>query len=70
MIKQIRHIIKGWYYRMKGVNVELMTERLEKCKECEEKTALTRNISVCGICWCELKAKSSLEEEKCPLNKW
>lgn len=67
---KLRHIIKGWYYRMKGVNVALMAERLEKCKKCEEKTALTKNVSVCSICWCELKAKASLEEERCPNGLW
>ena len=50
MFKKIKHIIKGWYYRFKGINLELMEERMKQCRECSEILYLTKNVSVCSIC--------------------
>lgn len=68
--EKIKHIIKGWYYKIRGINYELMLERIEKCKECSDILYLTKNVSVCSNCWCELKAKCSVEEERCPNGLW
>lgn len=70
MFKQIKHIIKGWYYKFRGINLELMEQRMEQCKKCSEILYLTKNISECNICGCFLDAKTRVKEEKCPLNKW
>ena len=70
MITKLTHIIKGWYYRFRGLNLDLMLERIEKCKECSEILYLTKNETVCGECWCPLKSKCSVKEESCPQGKW
>ena len=36
MIKKIKHILKGWYYRLRGINLELMEQRMDQCKNCSE----------------------------------
>lgn len=70
MWKKIKHIIKGWYYSLRGFNYELMEQRMEQCKNCSEILYLTKNVTECNICGCFLDAKTRVEEEKCPLKKW
>lgn len=70
MVKKIKRIIKGWYYRLRGVNLELMEQRMEQCKKCNEIVHLTKNVSICSVCWCENKAKCSVEDERCPNGLW
>lgn len=70
MWKKIKHIIKGWYYSLRGFNYELAEQRMEQCKKCSEILYLTKNVTECNICGCFLDAKTRVEEEKCPLKKW
>lgn len=69
MINMI-NIIQGWFYRLTHKNTELVKKRLKICNTCEHKVQLTKNVSFCNMCWCELKAKASVEDEKCLMNKW
>lgn len=69
MVKKIKHIIKGWYYRFRGINFELMEQRMKQCRECSEILYLTKNVTECKSCGCFLSAKTRVEDEKCPLNK-
>ena len=64
------HIIKGWFYRITHKNKELVNKRLKICNTCKYRTQITKNIYVCSICWCELKAKASIKDEKCVIGKW
>lgn len=70
MVKKIVHIIKGWYYKLRGINLELLNYRMQICDECDEMLRLTKNTKVCNHCGCFLDAKNRVIEEKCPLNKW
>lgn len=70
MFEKIKHIIKGWYYRFRGINYELMLERMKHCDKCTEVIYLTKLEKVCSQCWCPLKSKLVVEKEECPLGKW
>lgn len=70
MLKKIKHIIKGWYYRFRGFNWELYEQRMKQCRECSEILYLTKNEMVCSNCWCPLKSKLVVEEERCPNGLW
>ena len=70
MIKKISHIIKGWYYKLLGINLELVESRMSCCNECSDVICITKNTKVCKHCGCFLDAKTRIKEEECPLNKW
>ena len=50
MVKKIKHIIKGWWYRFRGFNLELYDQRMKQCTECSEIIYLTKNEAVCSNC--------------------
>lgn len=50
MIKKIKHIIKGWWHRFRGFNLELYEQRMKQCTECSEILYLTKNEAVCSNC--------------------
>lgn len=58
-------IIRAWWYLITGENRGLMQSRLKICQTCE-----FRKWIICGDCTCELHAKGSDPEEKCPQGKW
>ena len=70
MINKIKNIIKGWYYKLTGINFELLEQRMKQCKECSEILYITKNTAICKNCGCELSAKTRVESEICPLKKW
>ena len=51
-------------------NKKLSGERMEICNKCNEKTRITKNIYICGLCGCVLDSKTRVKDEKCELNKW
>ena len=59
-------IVKGFMYMAGGVNEELSKERMGICYQC---THIRAGIS-CEICGCILKAKTTLNEEACPIGRW
>lgn len=46
-------------------SVETKAARLAVCAAC-----IVTKGETCGVCGCVLSAKASLQNEKCPLNKW
>lgn len=68
----IQHIIRGWGNVLKDY-IYLLDEdtkarsqsRLLICDTCE-----FRKIGICIKCGCSVIAKSMVEEEHCPENKW
>ena len=50
MIKKIKHIIKGWWYRLRGLILELYEQRIQQCVVCIEILYLTKNEAVCSNC--------------------
>ena len=70
MVKQITHIIKGWYYKIFNKNQKLAKKRIAICMECSNKEHIDIIGDICGICGCVLEAKARVEDEYCELNKW
>jgi hypothetical protein len=66
MITKIKHIFEGWYNRFRGINYELMIQRMKHCQQCPEILYLTKKEPICGICGCPLKSKCSVKDERCP----
>lgn len=59
--------IFGAFYKLwiEKEKPEFQQERLDICAKCDDRVGI-----LCGICGCYLKAKTILEDGKCPLNKW
>jgi Family of unknown function (DUF6171) len=58
-------ICKGWFIFLFKKRSAMAKERLKICFECPKRFGI-----VCSMCGCELHAKSEIEEEECPLDKW
>lgn len=69
-IKMIKNILIGWFNSIFDRNKKLSEERMEICNKCNEKTRITKNIYICGLCGCVLDSKTRVKDEKCELNKW
>lgn len=69
MIKKLKHIIRGWYYALRGENWELSQQRMEQCRKCKDIVYLTKTVTECSICGCFLDAKTRVKEESCPQGK-
>lgn len=62
---KIINIIKGWYRFLFFKQSKEANRRMLYCWGCEERRGV-----FCGMCGCELHAKTEVREEKCPKNKW
>jgi hypothetical protein len=63
-----KRIVEGWKNKLTGMTSETIEQRRKTCGECPlMKTGL---INTCGVCGCEIEAKTSVYEEYCPKNKW
>ena len=69
MVKKLLHIIIGNWRRLIGYQSDEMKERLKICSTCEHKIKFMGN-EICDVCGCILKAKASIHDEKCLMNKW
>lgn len=71
-ISNINNIVNGWFNQMRdqlgilpeGIKLEA-ERRLKICETCPN-----RKVNNCGVCGCNLQAKSKDTNSKCPLNKW
>jgi hypothetical protein len=62
---KILNIIKGWFLFLFAKRTEQAKERIIICLDCK-----FRKGYFCGVCGCEIHAKSMLEEEECPKGFW
>jgi len=60
------NIITGFSYLAVGANEDLSVTRMAVCNNCDK---LRGGVS-CSVCGCVVKAKTRVEGEHCPLNKW
>lgn len=65
MLGKLTNIIHGWYLFLFGKRTKQAKKRIDICKKCEY-----RKGYFCSVCWCELHAKSTIEEEECPKGFW
>ena len=70
MVKKIKNIIKGWYYKFFNKHEQLAKKRIAICMKCNSKTHIVIIGDICDECGCVLSAKARVEDEKCELNKW
>ena len=66
---KIRNIIVGNWRNITGYSSDEMKKRLKICKSCEHNIKFAGQ-QICELCGCILKAKASIENEKCLMNKW
>jgi len=59
------NIIKGWLRFLFSKRTQMASDRIKICLDCP-----FRKGYFCGVCFCELHAKASVEEEECPKDKW
>lgn len=65
VVKNIRNIVKGFWFAMTGKHEAMMKERIEICNKCSDKDG-----DWCGICGCLLDAKTRVYKEHCPNDLW
>jgi len=58
--------LKAWVLA-KPVSIEIASQRLIICSDCEHLDILTRQ---CTKCWCFIRRKVQWADESCPLKKW
>lgn len=68
-LKKIKNIITGWLKKIFNANSELSKKRLEVCDKCPHKVKILRD-DYCGLCYCNLHAKSLVEDEICYDGRW
>jgi len=61
-----KNIIKGFT----SDHTEKSKNRLLVCSGCEFRNKLPLKLSNCQVCGCLVDAKSKVEEESCPMNRW
>lgn len=61
-----KRILKGFWLKFFSRKKDFAIERYKTCLGCE----YLKQGRFCGICGCEADAKSDVEEEYCPINKW
>lgn len=69
VIKKIKNIILGNWRSLTGYTSKFQVKRLKICKNCECNVKFMGK-RICNQCGCFIKAKTSIEDEKCLLNKW
>lgn len=70
VIQTLKHIIKGWHYRLFDKNQELAKKRIAICNMCNHREHIEMIGDICAECGCVLEAKARVEDEHCELNKW
>lgn len=60
----IKDTVKG---DIKKSDNDLITNRIAVCNICPE---LKPTFRICGICHCQIDAKSRYKQSTCPLGKW
>lgn len=68
-LQMIKHIIKGWYFKVFNLKEDIAKSRLEVCNKCPSKIH-TKLGYVCEHCGCVLDAKTRVIDEECDLDKW
>lgn len=68
LLMKIKNIIIGNFNRAFHINNN--KDRYNICKDCKYVRDIKGIGLMCGICYCIIKAKITIEEEHCPKGKW
>ena len=66
---KLRNIIVGNWRNIIGYTSDEQQRRLDICRTCEHNIKCMGS-HVCELCGCILTSKTSVESEKCLMNKW
>jgi hypothetical protein len=69
IIKKIKNIILGNWRNLIGYTTDEIKRRRKICKTCASNVKYM-GTRICSECGCIIKAKTTVEDEKCYLNKW
>ena len=69
MVKKIRNIIVGWWRKLFSDSPVWVNQRREICNKCQHMTSLGKT-KWCTLCWCEIYAKTAVEDEICYDGRW
>jgi hypothetical protein len=68
-MKKIKNILTGWFLVLIFWDSPKAKKRREVCKTCTHLKGWFWFV-YCNDCGCPIIAKSRIDEEECPLNKW
>ena len=66
---KLRNIIVGNWRNATGYTSDEQIRRIKICKNCEHNIKYM-GTRICDQCGCIIKSKTSIESEKCLMNKW
>ncbi len=66
---KIQNIIVGNWRNLTGYTSDETERRRQICKTCESNMEYM-GTRICSECGCPIKSKTTVENEKCYLNKW
>ena len=66
---KIRNIIVGNWRNLIGYTTDETNKRRQICKTCEHNIKFG-GTRICDLCGCIIKSKTTVESEKCLMNKW
>lgn len=69
IINKIKNIIIGNWRNITGFQSDETIRRRQICKTCEHNIKFG-GTRICDQCGCIIKAKTTIESEKCLMNKW
>lgn len=69
MVRKIKNIIVGWYRKLTGRKSNFAENRIKICKRCSHREEFA-GMEFCSLCFCEIYAKSEVEDEICLDGRW
>lgn len=69
LLRKIINIIVGNWRNLVGYTTDETKRRRQICKHCNENIK-AMGIHICSQCGCPIKSKTTVESEKCLMNKW
>ena len=66
---KLRNIIVGNWRNFTGYTSDETKHRRQICKHCSENIKYM-GVRICSRCGCPIKSKTTVESEKCLMNKW
>ena len=70
ILRKFRNIIIGNINNIFNLNKEVSNPRMDIWNRCEYAMEILKLGQICTQCGCILKAKTTVKEEHCVLNKW
>ena len=69
ILKKIQNIIVGNWRNLTGYTSDEQQRRLDICRTCEHNIKYM-GTRICDQCGCIIDSKTTVESEKCLMNKW